>query len=143
MSLSDFKLNYKSTSPFSDQLASFIRNEIWIGNLKSGDKMPTMRDAAGLFHVGVATVNKAYQNLMEENLLESRGRQGVYVQENSRQKKYNVSNSNLNCNLWTDVKAANDEILDLLYPVIFFCKQHNISLQHLIRILISYFDSIS
>ncbi len=139
MSLTDFKLNYRSTSPFSDQLASFIRSQIQVGNLKPGEKMPTMREASGLFHVGVATVNKAYQILIERDLLESRGRQGVFVIGTTQHEKSNASKSDSDSHLETDARTVDDEILELLYPAIQYCRQHDIPLQDLIRVLIDSF----
>lgn len=121
MDAAQFKLNYKSLSPFAEQLASFIREQIQAGSLSAGDQLPTMREAATLFHLGVATINKAYQILIEESVLESRGRQGVFVSDTPQH--------------MTGDETMNQEIRELLRPIVDYCRQNNIPLETVAALL--------
>lgn len=76
-----FTLDYKSIAPFADQLAIFLHEQIRKGIILPGEKMPTVREGVAIFNVGAVTVNKAYQILIKDDILESRGRQGIYVVE--------------------------------------------------------------
>lgn len=79
--LDEFSLNYRSLKPFAEQLSDFIYSQIMEGNYKAGDKMPTIREAASTLNLGAVTVNNAYKKLIKKDILESHGRQGIYVSD--------------------------------------------------------------
>jgi predicted kinase len=65
----------------SAQIARELRNDIEAGRLRPGDKLPTTRQLAEQWKVGLGTVNKAMDLLTSEGLIVSRSRSGRVVAE--------------------------------------------------------------
>ncbi|WP_210276138.1 GntR family transcriptional regulator [Bartonella sp. HY038] len=55
------------------------RNEISIGNLKAGDRVPSIRVLASGLNVARKTVESAYEILVGEGYLVSQGAKGTFV----------------------------------------------------------------
>jgi GntR family transcriptional regulator len=66
---------------FKDQ----IRNMIFIGDLKEGEALPSVRQVAAEYKLNPITVSKAWQYLVDEELVEKRRGLGMFVIENARQ----------------------------------------------------------
>ncbi|MBF4633492.1 aminotransferase class I/II-fold pyridoxal phosphate-dependent enzyme [Agreia pratensis] len=64
-------------------IASAISRLIRGGALRSGERLPTVRDVAAALGVSPATVSNAWQALSKVGLITSRGRAGSYVLEAS------------------------------------------------------------
>ncbi|MCC6596757.1 MAG: GntR family transcriptional regulator [Rhodanobacteraceae bacterium] len=54
------------------------------GVLKPGDPLPSVRQVAGEFQINPITVSKAYQELVDEALVEKRRGLGMYVTDGAR-----------------------------------------------------------
>ena len=59
----------------ADRYANYIR----LGVLKDGDRLPSVRVAAGQLNVNPNTVQKAYTYLEEQGLISTLPKKGVYV----------------------------------------------------------------
>lgn len=128
MILNGFRIDYKSVVSFSDQLVDFIIEQIRLGNIKPGEKMPTMREAALRTNLGIVTVNNAYQKLIQNSILESHGRHGVYVAENSHDIEESAQEA-------IELSQVEMEFVELLRPAIEFGKQKGIDTERLIEIV--------
>lgn len=51
------------------------------GILKSGDVLPSVRQIAAEYQINPITVSKAYQELVDDNLVEKRRGLGMYVMD--------------------------------------------------------------
>ncbi|MGL4607286.1 MAG: PLP-dependent aminotransferase family protein [Eubacteriaceae bacterium] len=71
----------KGQKPLYKCFYEYIKNEIRLGNLKKGDRLPSKRDLAFQNSVSVNTVDAAYSQLFAEGYIESRPRSGFYVCE--------------------------------------------------------------
>jgi molybdate-binding protein/DNA-binding transcriptional regulator YhcF (GntR family) len=78
----DVRLDYHSSRPLYKQIADQIRQLIATEQLKSGDRLPTVRDMARSLKVNQNTVIKAYLELERENTLSSRRGSGTTVSSN-------------------------------------------------------------
>lgn len=70
-------LDRSSPIPLFHQIAEHYRYAIATGKIRPGDRLPSVRDAAGQWSVNLHTVRRAYGALAEEGLAESRGPQGT------------------------------------------------------------------
>jgi molybdate-binding protein/DNA-binding transcriptional regulator YhcF (GntR family) len=61
------------------QIAETLRRQILSGELKPGDRLPSVRQAAGQWNCTVGTVQRAYQELAQAGLITSRAGQGTRV----------------------------------------------------------------
>ena len=66
------------------QLRDRVVAMILDGVLKQGDPLSSVRQVAADFQINLITVSKAYQELVDENLVEKRRGLGMYVTEGAR-----------------------------------------------------------
>ena len=69
------------------QLAQLLKNEILSGNLKKGDKLPSIRDLVEQYGVNKDTVQRALRSLKEESFIYAVNKSGYYVLKNSEGKE--------------------------------------------------------
>ncbi len=75
---------WNDSTPIYRQLRDRVVAMILDGVLKQGDALPSVRQVAGDFQINPITVSKAYQELVDENLVEKRRGLGMYVTEGAR-----------------------------------------------------------
>jgi GntR family transcriptional regulator len=63
-----------------DRVVAMILDEV----LKTGDALPSVRQVAAEFQLNPITVSKAYQELVEEQLVDKRRGLGMYITEGAR-----------------------------------------------------------
>ena len=76
------KLDMNSTAPIYVQLRNQIVMGIGHGELKEGERLPTVRQLASDAGVNTMTVNKTYQILKAEGYIQTDRRQGAMVARN-------------------------------------------------------------
>jgi GntR family transcriptional regulator len=75
---------WNDSTPIYRQLRDRVVAMILDGVLKQGDPLPSVRQVAGDFQINPITVSKAYQELVDENLVEKRRGLGMYVTDGAR-----------------------------------------------------------
>ena len=75
---------WNDSTPIYRQLRDRVVAMILDGVLKQGDALPSVRQVAADFQINPITVSKAYQELVDENLVEKRRGLGMYVSEGAR-----------------------------------------------------------
>lgn len=74
---------FQSSQPIYSQLADRIKRQILRGELKPGEKLPSVREMAVQTNVNPNTVQRTYRELEGMNLVETRRGQGTFVTENA------------------------------------------------------------
>jgi DNA-binding transcriptional regulator YhcF (GntR family) len=74
-------VDVSSPVPVFEQLRSQIERIVLAGQLGPGDRLPTIRDLANDLGLARGTVNKVYDALAADGLVETRGRHGTFVRE--------------------------------------------------------------
>lgn len=77
-------MNWNEGAPIYRQLREHIKAMILDGALKEGDALPSVRQVSADFQLNPITVSKAYQELVDENLVEKRRGLGMYVNDGAR-----------------------------------------------------------
>lgn len=77
-------MTWNDTTPIYRQLRDRVVAMILDGVLKQGDALPSVRQVAADFQINPITVSKAYQELVDESLVEKRRGLGMYVTEGAR-----------------------------------------------------------
>src|SRR5207253_10500691 len=72
---------WNDSQPIYRQLRDRVIHMILDGLLKEGDPLPSVRNVASEYRVNPLTVLKAYQELVEEELVEKRRGLGVFVKD--------------------------------------------------------------
>ena len=81
----DIEISNMSSVPIYQQVAAQIKSRILTGSLKNNDQLPSIRNLAKELEVGIITVKKAYEVLLQENLIYSKGAVGYFVNEINRE----------------------------------------------------------
>lgn len=79
------KISNLSSMPIYQQIASEIRNKILSNELMSNTQLPSIRALSKELEVGIITIKKAYEVLLQENLIYSKGAVGYFVNEINRE----------------------------------------------------------
>ncbi|MGH4123183.1 MAG: GntR family transcriptional regulator [Clostridium sp.] len=75
------KIEFDEFTPIFFQVISFIKIQIITGVMKSGTKIPSVRELAKKFEINPNTVQKSYQELERVGLLRSERGSGNYITE--------------------------------------------------------------
>jgi GntR family transcriptional regulator len=78
----DFEWN--DSQPIYRQLRDRVVAMMLDGVLKEGDPLPSVRKVAAEYRVNPLTVLKAYQQLVDEELVETRRGRGMYINAGAR-----------------------------------------------------------
>lgn len=79
-------VTWNDTTPIYLQLKERVVAMMLDGVLKPGDALPSVRQVAADFQLNPITVSRAYQELVDESLVEKRRGLGMYVNEGAPQK---------------------------------------------------------
>ena len=75
---------FNDSQPIYRQLRDRVVAMILDGVLKEGDPLPSVRTVAAEYRVNPITVLKGYQELVDEQLVESRRGRGMFVNDGAR-----------------------------------------------------------
>lgn len=79
-------VGWNDNTPIYRQLKERVVSMMLDGALKPGDALPSVRQIAAEYQLNPITVSKAYQELVDDNLVEKRRGIGMYVTEGANEK---------------------------------------------------------
>ena len=79
-------IGWNDNSPIYRQLKDKVIGMMLDGFLKAGDPLPSVRQVAADYQLNPITVSKAYQELVDDHLVEKRRGIGMYVTEGASEK---------------------------------------------------------
>ena len=77
----EIKISNMSSVPIYQQVATQIKSNILDGSLKYNNQLPSIRSLAKELEVGIITVKKSYEVLLQEELIYSKGAVGYFVND--------------------------------------------------------------
>jgi DNA-binding transcriptional regulator YhcF (GntR family) len=80
----DLRLDRQAGVPLTEQLAAHIRSHVAAGRLPSGERLPSLREAAVAAGVNVNTVRAAYALLERDGVVRSEQGRGTFVASPAR-----------------------------------------------------------
>ena len=86
----NIQINYQSGAPVYQQIAEQVKYASASGSLQSGNPLPGIRPLAELLRVNRNTVAKAYTELENQGVVESRPGKGCFLVENQTPYKKQV-----------------------------------------------------
>lgn len=75
---------WNDSQPIYRQLRDWIVNMILDGVLSDGDPLPSVRNVAAEYRVNPITVLKGYQQLVDEELVETKRGRGMFIKPGAR-----------------------------------------------------------
>jgi len=118
-------INANSGIPIYLQIADALKYSIATGLLKRGDKLPSVRELAAQIPANPNTVAKAYQRLINENVLEMRRGIGTFVKNSSVKKNELKKLAKFFVEKAKSVGLTKEEIIKIVEEEIKNGKQHN------------------
>ncbi|MBI3711904.1 MAG: GntR family transcriptional regulator [Burkholderiales bacterium] len=79
-------IQWNDNAPIYRQLKDKVIAMILEGNLKEGDALPSVRQIAADFQLNPITVSRAYQELVDEHIVEMKRGLGMFVLEGAAQR---------------------------------------------------------
>jgi GntR family transcriptional regulator len=83
-------ISWNDDQPIYRQLREKIVSLILSGTFKEGDSLPSVRQVSIDYQINHITVSKAYQELVDMQLVESRRGMGMFVVEGAQQKLHQL-----------------------------------------------------
>jgi GntR family transcriptional regulator len=83
-------MNWNGDQPIYRQLREKIVALIISGAFKEGEPLPSVRQVSSDYQINHITVSKAYQELVDMELVEARRGMGMYVLEGAQQKLHRI-----------------------------------------------------
>ena len=80
------KVDPRSSTPIYEQVELGIKELILKGALKSGEKVPSVRELASILMINPNTISKAYGELEREGIIETLRGKGTFVTDNFKGK---------------------------------------------------------
>jgi GntR family transcriptional regulator len=114
---------WNDSQPIYRQLRDRVVAMILDGVLKEGDSLPSVRHVAAEYRVNPLTVLKGYQQLVDENLVESRRGLGMFVNAGARNLLLRAERQKFLAEQWPVIRATiqrlglkPEELLNLKEP---------------------------
>lgn len=79
-------MSWNDNAPIYRQLKDKVVAMILEGNLKEGDALPSVRQIAADFQLNPITVSRAYQELVDEQIVEMKRGLGMFVLDGAAQR---------------------------------------------------------
>ncbi|MBU5668521.1 GntR family transcriptional regulator [Peptoniphilus sp. MSJ-1] len=108
-----------SSVPLYEQIKESIKENILKDKIKSGEKLPSVRNLSKELGVSILTVKKAYDELESEGFIESRQGLGTFVAEEDpnlrREEKQKILEENLSkaIEISKEIKLSKETFLEL------------------------------
>jgi GntR family transcriptional regulator len=103
-------LEWNDNQPIYRQLRDRVVHMILDGILKEGDPLPSVRNVSAEFRVNPLTVLKAYQELVDEQLVEMRRGLGMFVNAGARALLLKAGRERFLSEEWPRVAATIDRL---------------------------------
>jgi len=97
---------WNDSQPIYRQLRDRVVAMILEGVLKEGDPLPSVRNVAAEYRVNPLTVLKGYQELVDEELVESRRGLGMFVNTGAREMLLERERKNFLKERWPEICAT-------------------------------------
>lgn len=77
-------MEFNNNIPIYLQIIDSIKQDIVVGKLKTGQKIPSVRELAGILKVSPNTIQRVYQELYREKITYTKRGMGTYVTEKEK-----------------------------------------------------------
>jgi GntR family transcriptional regulator len=97
---------WNNSQPIYRQLRDRVVEMILDGVLKEGDPLPSVRNVAAEYRVNPLTVLKGYQQLVDEQLVESKRGRGMFINAGARELLLNAERERFLSEEWPRIHAT-------------------------------------
>ncbi|TDI60809.1 MAG: GntR family transcriptional regulator [Alphaproteobacteria bacterium] len=98
-------LEWKEDQPIYRQLRDKVAAQILTGSLKEGESLPSVRNVAVELQINPLTASRAYQELVDEALVEKRRGLGMFIVKGARSKLLTLEKKRFLEDEWPEINA--------------------------------------
>lgn len=98
-------LEWKEDQPIYRQLRDKVAAQIIKGSIKEGESLPSVRNVAVDLQINPLTASRAYQELVDEHLVEKKRGLGMYVLKGARSKLLTLEKKKFLEEEWPEIQA--------------------------------------
>ncbi len=98
-------LEWKEDQPIYRQLRDKVAAQILTGSLKEGESLPSVRNVAVDLRINPLTASRAYQELVDEALVEKRRGLGMFIVKGARSKLLTLEKKRFLEHEWPEINA--------------------------------------
>lgn len=98
-------LEWKEDQPIYRQLRDKVAAQILTGSLKEGESLPSVRNVAVELQINPLTASRAYQELVDEALVEKRRGLGMFIVKGARSKLLTLEKKRFLEEEWPEINA--------------------------------------
>jgi GntR family transcriptional regulator len=98
-------LEWKEDQPIYRQLRDKVAAQIIKGSIKEGEPLPSVRNVAVDLQINPLTASKAYQELVDEDLVEKKRGLGMYVLKGARNKLLTLEKKKFLEEEWPEIQV--------------------------------------
>ncbi len=98
-------LEWKEDQPIYRQLRDKVAAQILTGSLKEGESLPSVRNVAVELQINPLTASRAYQELVEEALVEKRRGLGMFIVKGARSKLLTLEKKRFLEDEWPEINV--------------------------------------
>ncbi len=98
-------LKWKEDQPIYRQLRDKVAAQILTGSLKEGESLPSVRNVAVELQINPLTASRAYQELVDEALVEKRRGLGMFIVKGARSKLLTLEKKRFLEDEWPEINA--------------------------------------
>lgn len=98
-------LEWKEDQPIYRQLRDKVAAQILTGSLKEGESLPSVRNVAVELQINPLTASRAYQELVDEALVEKRRGLGMFIVKGARSKLLTLEKKRFLEQEWPEINA--------------------------------------
>ena len=96
-------LEWKDNQPIYRQLRDKVAAQILSGSIKEGEPLPSVRNVAVDLQINPLTASKAYQELVDEEVVEKKRGLGMFVIKGARSKLLNLEKKRFLEEEWPEI----------------------------------------
>ncbi|MEM7083467.1 MAG: GntR family transcriptional regulator [Pseudomonadota bacterium] len=97
--------NWNDNQPIYRQLKERVIAMVLEGIVTDGDSLPSVRNVAAEYKLNPLTVLKAYQELVDENLVEKKRGRGMFVKTGASEQLMHNERERFLAEEWPDIQA--------------------------------------
>ena len=98
-------LEWKEDQPIYRQLRDKVAAQILTGSLKEGESLPSVRNVAVELRINPLTASRAYQELVDEALVEKRRGLGMFIVKGARSKLLTLEKKRFLEDEWPEINV--------------------------------------
>ena len=110
-------MNFTSNEPIFEQIYKEYKKLIELGIFKNGDKLPSVRDLAYELGINPNTVSRAYELLINDKLVNSIEKKGVYVSYKDDVSIINAEKAKDLINEIKNIGVKKEEVINLIEEI--------------------------